>query len=67
MELIKRAYEQGEERVAGGDEQGVSPHDVGHNIYILAHQVSHADNYLKNLLNCFESHLHIVSFVMKLK
>uniref|UniRef100_A0A8C4QFE0 Inositol 1,4,5-trisphosphate receptor n=1 Tax=Eptatretus burgeri TaxID=7764 RepID=A0A8C4QFE0_EPTBU len=50
VELIKRAYEQGEERVAGGDEQGVSPHDVGHNIYILAHQLAKHNKELQQIL-----------------
>lgn len=41
---MKNAYNQGLEcdhaNDEGGDD-GVSPKDVGHNIYILAHQVSH--------------------------
>lgn len=41
---MKNAYNQGLECDHGDDEggdDGVSPKDVGHNIYILAHQVSH--------------------------
>lgn len=41
---MKNAYNQGLECDHGHDEggdDGVSPKDVGHNIYILAHQVSH--------------------------
>lgn len=41
---MKNAYNQGLECDHGDDEGGdddVSPKDVGHNIYILAHQVSH--------------------------
>ena len=40
---MKNAYNQGLECDHGDDEGGdddVSPKDVGHNIYILAHQVS---------------------------
>lgn len=39
---MKNAYNQGLECDHGDDEggdDGVSPKDVGHNIYILAHQV----------------------------
>lgn len=39
---MKTAYDQGLECDHGGEEggeEGVSPKDVGHNIYILAHQV----------------------------
>lgn len=41
---MKNAYNQGLECDHGDDDggdDGVSPKDVGHNIYILAHQVSH--------------------------
>ena len=47
MEVIKKAYMQGEIEVEepqeGEDEEeehSASPRNVGHNIYILAHQVS---------------------------
>lgn len=41
---MKNAYNQGLECDHGdeeGGDDGVSPKDVGHNIYILAHQVPH--------------------------
>lgn len=48
MEVIKKAYMQGEIEVEeppegedGEEEHSASPRNVGHNIYILAHQVSH--------------------------
>lgn len=47
MEVIKKAYMQGEIEVTepeegedGEEEHSASPRNVGHNIYILAHQVS---------------------------
>ena len=50
MEVIKKAYLQGEVEFEGSDEEeeegeeedhdAASPRNVGHNIYILAHQVS---------------------------
>lgn len=42
---MKNAYNQGLECDHGdeeGGDDGVSPKDVGHNIYILAHQVPHS-------------------------
>lgn len=42
MEVIKKAYMQGEvgfEDGENGEEGAASPRNVGHNIYILAHQV----------------------------
>lgn len=58
VEVIKKAYMQGEVEVEhteedgeGEEEHAASPRNVGHNIYILAHQVhvhtqfqSHANN-----------------------
>lgn len=48
VEVIKKAYMQGEIEVEepqegedGEEEHSASPRNVGHNIYILAHQVSH--------------------------
>uniref|UniRef100_A0A665X0A9 Inositol 1,4,5-trisphosphate receptor n=1 Tax=Echeneis naucrates TaxID=173247 RepID=A0A665X0A9_ECHNA len=48
VEVIKKAYMQGEVEVEepqegedGEEEHSASPRNVGHNIYILAHQVSH--------------------------
>lgn len=47
VEVIKKAYMQGEIEVTepeededGEEEHSASPRNVGHNIYILAHQVS---------------------------
>lgn len=53
---MKNAYNQGLECDHGDDEggdDGVSPKDVGHNIYILAHQVSYFTSlyYFANLTN----------------
>lgn len=57
---MKNAYNQGLECDHGEDEggdDGVSPKDVGHNIYILAHQVSHFISYIiANLINCVLCH-----------
>lgn len=42
VEVIKKAYMQGEvefEDGENGEEGAASPRNVGHNIYILAHQV----------------------------
>lgn len=42
MEVIKKAYLQGEvefEDGENGEDLAASPRNVGHNIYILAHQV----------------------------
>lgn len=46
VEVIKKAYMQGEVEVEhteedgeGEEEHAASPRNVGHNIYILAHQV----------------------------
>lgn len=42
MEVIKKAYMQGEvefEDGENGEDGAASPRNVGHNIYILAHQV----------------------------
>lgn len=42
MEVIKKAYLQGEvefEDGENGEDVAASPRNVGHNIYILAHQV----------------------------
>lgn len=48
VEVIKKAYMQGEIEVEepqegedAEEEHSASPRNVGHNIYILAHQVSH--------------------------
>ncbi|XP_016122882.1 inositol 1,4,5-trisphosphate receptor type 1 [Sinocyclocheilus grahami] len=56
VEVIKKAYMQGEIEVEhneddenGEEEHAASPLNVGHNIYILAHQVTHTN-----------MHLHIV-------
>ena len=51
VEVIKKAYMQGEvevqepdEEEGGEEEHSASPRNVGHNIYILAHQVSRRGN-----------------------
>lgn len=50
VEVIKKAYMQGEIEVEhndddenGEEEHTASPRNVGHNIYILAHQVTHTN------------------------
>ena len=40
VDVIKVAYHQ-EESIVVEDKESIHPRDVGHNIYILAHQVSH--------------------------
>lgn len=57
---MKNAYNQGLECDHGeeeGGDDGVSPKDVGHNIYILAHQVSH----FISTLFCMFHHSGLVS------
>lgn len=56
VEVIKKAYMQGEIEVEhtdddenGEEEHAASPRNVGHNIYILAHQVTHANMHLHTL------------------
>lgn len=57
---MKNAYNQGLECDHGDDEggdDGVSPKDVGHNIYILAHQVSpFISCIIANLISCVLCH-----------
>lgn len=52
VEVIKKAYMQGEIEVEhndddqdGEEEHAASPRNVGHNIYILAHQVTHKSTF----------------------
>uniref|UniRef100_A0A672PMQ8 Inositol 1,4,5-trisphosphate receptor n=1 Tax=Sinocyclocheilus grahami TaxID=75366 RepID=A0A672PMQ8_SINGR len=45
VEVIKKAYMQGEIE----EEHAASPRNVGHNIYILAHQVTHTNMHLHTL------------------
>lgn len=56
VEVIKKAYMQGEIEVEhndddenGEEEHAASPRNVGHNIYILAHQVTHTNMHLHTL------------------
>uniref|UniRef100_A0A672LBS2 Inositol 1,4,5-trisphosphate receptor n=1 Tax=Sinocyclocheilus grahami TaxID=75366 RepID=A0A672LBS2_SINGR len=57
VEVIKKAYMQGEIEVEhneddenGEEEHAASPLNVGHNIYILAHQVTHTNMHLHSLV-----------------
>nr|XP_032828348.1 inositol 1,4,5-trisphosphate receptor type 1-like isoform X2 [Petromyzon marinus] len=62
VDVIKRAYQQGEESGGAGDgdgaedgddgadHMGASPRDVGHNIYILAHQLARHNKELHQML-----------------
>lgn len=64
---MKNAYNQGLECDHGDDEggdDGVSPKDVGHNIYILAHQVSHfiSLHYSANIINYILCHYLLIYF-----
>lgn len=69
VEVIKKAYMQGEVEVEepeegedGEEEHSASPRNVGHNIYILAHQVrsKHHLDHSSRLLP-FHTHLLFVS------
>lgn len=48
VEVIKKAYQQGEtdfdDDEENAEEHAASPRNVGHNIYILAHQVNKHPN-----------------------
>lgn len=60
VEVIKKAYQQGEvefEDGENGEDLAASPRNVGHNIYILAHQVNFY-LYLKNLAQSLEHLIH---------
>ncbi|XP_072522358.1 inositol 1,4,5-trisphosphate-gated calcium channel ITPR1 isoform X16 [Salminus brasiliensis] len=57
VEVIKKAYMQGEVEVEHSDEEGegeeehaASPRNVGHNIYILAHQLARHNKELQAML-----------------
>ncbi|XP_062854005.1 inositol 1,4,5-trisphosphate receptor type 1 [Trichomycterus rosablanca] len=54
VEVIKKAYQQGEadfdDDEENGEEHAASPRNVGHNIYILAHQLSRHNKELQVLL-----------------
>ncbi|TTO63377.1 Inositol 1,4,5-trisphosphate receptor type 1 [Bagarius yarrelli] len=54
VEVIKKAYQQGEtdfdEEEENAEEHAASPRNVGHNIYILAHQLSRHNKELQVLL-----------------
>ncbi|XP_022531485.2 inositol 1,4,5-trisphosphate receptor type 1 isoform X2 [Astyanax mexicanus] len=54
VEVIKKAYQQGEadfdEEEENGEDHAASPRNVGHNIYILAHQLSRHNKELQLLL-----------------
>ncbi|XP_076124341.1 inositol 1,4,5-trisphosphate-gated calcium channel ITPR1 isoform X1 [Alosa pseudoharengus] len=57
VEVMKKAYQQGEtefedpeEQEDNGDDYAASPRNVGHNIYILAHQLSRHNKELQILL-----------------
>ncbi|KAF4022699.1 hypothetical protein G4228_014783 [Cervus hanglu yarkandensis] len=53
VDVMKNAYNQGLECDHGDDEggdDGVSPKDVGHNIYILAHQLARHNKLLQQML-----------------
>uniref|UniRef100_A0A803SYU6 Inositol 1,4,5-trisphosphate receptor n=1 Tax=Anolis carolinensis TaxID=28377 RepID=A0A803SYU6_ANOCA len=53
VEVIKKAYLQGEvefEDGENGEDHAASPRNVGHNIYILAHQLARHNKELQNML-----------------
>uniref|UniRef100_A0A8C4LY61 Inositol 1,4,5-trisphosphate receptor n=1 Tax=Equus asinus TaxID=9793 RepID=A0A8C4LY61_EQUAS len=53
VEVIKKAYMQGEvefEDGENGEDGAASPRNVGHNIYILAHQLARHNKELQNML-----------------
>ncbi|CAM4586062.1 unnamed protein product [Caretta caretta] len=53
VEVIKKAYMQGEvefEDGENGEDLAASPRNVGHNIYILAHQLARHNKELQNML-----------------
>ncbi|XP_063282733.1 inositol 1,4,5-trisphosphate receptor type 1 isoform X3 [Pelobates fuscus] len=53
VEVIKKAYLQGEvefEDVEGSEDHAASPRNVGHNIYILAHQLARHNKELQQML-----------------
>uniref|UniRef100_A0A4W3J078 Inositol 1,4,5-trisphosphate receptor n=1 Tax=Callorhinchus milii TaxID=7868 RepID=A0A4W3J078_CALMI len=53
VEVIKKAYLQGEveyEEVENGEDCAASPRNVGHNIYILAHQLARHNKELQQML-----------------
>ncbi|XP_053545340.1 inositol 1,4,5-trisphosphate receptor type 1 [Bombina bombina] len=53
VEVIKKAYLQGEvefEEVENGEDHAASPRNVGHNIYILAHQLARHNKELQHML-----------------
>uniref|UniRef100_A0A672N4Q5 Inositol 1,4,5-trisphosphate receptor n=1 Tax=Sinocyclocheilus grahami TaxID=75366 RepID=A0A672N4Q5_SINGR len=55
VEVMKMAYQQGEaefedEELENGEDHAASPRNVGHNIYILAHQLSRHNKELQILL-----------------
>ncbi|XP_060036772.1 inositol 1,4,5-trisphosphate receptor type 1 [Erinaceus europaeus] len=52
VEVIKKAYMQGEVEFEDGEngEDGASPRNVGHNIYILAHQLARHNKELQTML-----------------
>uniref|UniRef100_A0A3Q3QFR2 Inositol 1,4,5-trisphosphate receptor n=1 Tax=Monopterus albus TaxID=43700 RepID=A0A3Q3QFR2_MONAL len=51
VEVIKKAYMQGEIEVEDGEEEhSASPRNVGHNIYILAHQLARHNKELQAML-----------------
>ncbi|XP_038628806.1 inositol 1,4,5-trisphosphate receptor type 1 isoform X2 [Tachyglossus aculeatus] len=53
VEVIKKAYMQGEvefEDGENGEDIAASPRNVGHNIYILAHQLARHNKELQNML-----------------
>uniref|UniRef100_A0A8C5JV77 Inositol 1,4,5-trisphosphate receptor n=1 Tax=Jaculus jaculus TaxID=51337 RepID=A0A8C5JV77_JACJA len=53
VDVMKSAYDQGREsdhREEEGGDDGVSPKDVGHNIYILAHQLARHNKALQQML-----------------
>ncbi|KAI4905751.1 hypothetical protein NFI96_018688 [Prochilodus magdalenae] len=54
VEVIKKAYQQGEadfdDDEENGEDHAASPRNVGHNIYILAHQLSRHNKELQLLL-----------------
>jgi len=59
VEVMKMAYQQGEtefedEEQENGEDHAASPRNVGHNIYILAHQV-HTLLYIRTKITFFTS------------
>ncbi|XP_072438759.1 inositol 1,4,5-trisphosphate-gated calcium channel ITPR1 isoform X1 [Chiloscyllium punctatum] len=53
VEVIKKAYLQGEvefEETEDGEDHAASPRNVGHNIYILAHQLARHNKELQQML-----------------